>query len=269
VIQNHFDLNGKFALITGATKGIGRSIAEAFAYHGASFALTSRHSDEAVAAAAEINEQVAREAAIGLQSDLHDLGSCFAAYDEAVAHFGQIDILVSNAAAVPSLFGPSTEFPLEEHIRLLQANVAHNVAFMNHAAQAMKARRDGVILVTSSASGSRPSNGVFPYGVSKGGLNHAVRCLAAELAPFNVRVNAVAPGFTRSWGVKQAIEQDPSVVDRFTQGVPLRRMIEPEEIAAGMVFLASAGGRAMTGQIVMMDGGDPAPGISTDRDNIV
>ena len=119
-----------------------------------------------------------------------------------------------------------------------------------------------MILATSSASGSRPSNGVFPYGVSKGGLNHAVRCLAAELARFNVRVNAVAPGFTRSDGGKEAILHDPSVVERFTEGVPLRRIIEPEEIAAGMVLLASAGGRAMTGQIMLMDGGEPAPGIT-------
>lgn len=260
--QDLFDLTGKYALITGATKGIGRAIAEAFADHGASFALTSRHGDEARAAAEEINHRVGREAAIGLQADLNDLSTCIAAFDEAEAHFGQIDILVSNAAATPTLFGSSTDFPMADYQGLMQANIVNNVHFMNHAARPMKDRRDGVILATSSASGSRPSNGVFAYGVSKGGLNHVVRCLAAELAPFNVRVNAVAPGFTRSWGVKQAIEHDPSVVDRFTEGVPLRRIIEPEEIAAGMVLLASAGGRAMTGQIVMMDGGDPAPGIN-------
>lgn len=260
--QNLFDLTGKYAVITGATKGIGRAIAEAFADHGASFALTSRHPDEARAAAEEINQRVGREAAIGLASDLYDLDTCIAAFDRAEAHFGQIDILVSNAAATPALFGQSTEFPIEDYRSLMLANIVNNVHFMNHAARPMKERGDGVILATSSASGSRPSNGVFPYGVSKGGLNHAIRCLAAELAPFNVRVNAVAPGFTRSDGVKKAIKHDPSVVERFTQGVPLRRIIEPEEIAAGMVLLASVGGRAMTGQIVMMDGGEPAPGIN-------
>jgi NAD(P)-dependent dehydrogenase (short-subunit alcohol dehydrogenase family) len=257
-----FDLTGRNALITGATKGIGRAIAEAFADHGACVALTSRHLEEARAAADEINQRVGREAAIGLRSDLYELETCLAAFDAAEAHFGRIDILVSNAAAVPVRFGPSTEFPIDEYQGLMLANIVNNVHFMNHAARPMKERRDGVILATSSASGSRPSNGVFPYGVSKGGLNHAIRCLAAELAQFNVRVNAIAPGFTRSDGVKEAIRHDPSVVERFTEGVPLRRIIEPEEIAAGMVMLASAGGRAMTGQIVLMDGGEPAPGIT-------
>jgi len=259
---NLFDLTGKYALITGATKGIGRAIAEAFADHGAAFALTSRHLDEARAAADQINQRVGREAAIGLYSDLYELDTCIAAFDAAEAQFGRIDILISNAAAVPHRFGPSTEFPIEDYRSLMLANIVNNVHFMNHAAGPMKERRDGVILATSSASGSRPSNGVFPYGVSKGGLNHAIRCLAAELAQYNVRVNAVAPGFTHTDGVKDAIRHDPSVVGRFIEGVPLRRMIEPEEIAAGMVMLASAGGRAMTGQIMLMDGGEPAPGIT-------
>jgi NAD(P)-dependent dehydrogenase (short-subunit alcohol dehydrogenase family) len=255
-----FDLTGKQAFITGATKGIGRAIAEAFVDQGASIALTSRHGGEAKAAAGEINARVGRDAAIGIESDLFDLPKLIASYDEALAHLGQIDVLVCNAAATSSIFGSAPDFSVEEYAHLMQANVVNNVALMNHAAAAMKARRDGVILVTSSASGHRAAYGVFPYGVSKAGLNHAVRCLAGELAPFNVRVNGVAPGLTRSWSLEQSIKEDPEVIERFKRGIPLRRITQPEEIAAGMVFLASEGGKAMAGQIVVMDGGDPGTG---------
>jgi NAD(P)-dependent dehydrogenase (short-subunit alcohol dehydrogenase family) len=143
----------------------------------------------------------------------------------------------------------------------MQANIVNNLGLMTHAAGAMKERRDGVILVTSSAGGVRPAYGVFPYGVAKAGLNFAVRNLGAELAPYNVRVNGVAPGLTRSWSLEQTMKEDPAVVERFKQGIPLRRIIQPEEIAAGMVFLASEGGKAMTGQMIVMDGGEPGPGV--------
>lgn len=255
-----FDLTGKKAFITGATKGIGRAIAEAYADHGATFVLTSRHGAEAEAAAAEINARVGREAAFGMEADLFKLDGLISAYDQTVAKFGQVDVLVCNAAGTASKFAPAYEFSVEEYTKLMVGNVVNNVALMNHAAKAMKERRDGVILVTSSASGHRPANGVFPYGVSKAGLNHAVRCLAIELAQFNVRVNGVAPGLTRSWGLEQKTKIDPSSVDRFKIGVPLQRIIEPSEIAAGMVFLASEGGKAMTGQMVVMDGGEPSSG---------
>ncbi|HUD90851.1 SDR family NAD(P)-dependent oxidoreductase [Sphingobium sp.] len=256
-----FDLTGKRAFITGATKGIGRAIAEAFADHGTVMVLTSRHGTEAQAAAEEINQRVGRGAAIGIESDLLRLDRLIASYDEALAHFGQIDVLVCNAAATSSIFGSAQDFSTAEYTELMQANIVNNVALMNHAATGMRERCDGVILVTSSASGVRPSYGVFPYGVAKAGLNHAVRCLAGELAPFNVRVNGVAPGLTRSWSLEQSMKEDAQVIDRFRQGIPLRRIIQPEEIAAGMVFLASEGGKAMTGQIIVMDGGEPGPGV--------
>ncbi|CAN5172818.1 SDR family oxidoreductase [soil metagenome] len=259
-----FDLTGKTAFITGATKGIGRAIAEAFADHGATFVLTSRNGSEAQAVAAEINARVGRDAATGMESDLYDLKKSLAAYDAAVAQFGRIDILVCNAAATPSLFGGAADFPVEEYASRLQANVVNNLAMMNHAAAAMKARRDGVILATSSAAGVRTTYGVFPYGVSKGALSHAVRLLASELAPYNVRVNAVAPGLTRSWSVEQAIAHAPEMMDAFTKSIPLGRITEAEEIAAGMVFLASAGGKAITGQTIVMDGGETGSGAPTD-----
>lgn len=256
-----FDLSGKHAFITGGTKGIGRAIAQAFADHGATFALTGRVREVAEAAAAEINRRVGREAALGLAAELSDCAGLISAFDTAVSVMGRVDILVCNAAAHAKVFGGATASDPKEYARLLEWNVVNNVALMNYAAQLMKPRRDGVILATSSVSGVRPINSALAYGVSKAGLNHFVRSLGGELAPYNIRVNAIAPGLTLTEKLMERMSESPDVIDEMRQRIPLRRMIDPREIAAGMVFLAGAGGRAITGQIIVMDGGEPGPGV--------
>lgn len=258
--ENLFDLTGKFAFITGATKGIGRAIAEAFVDHGATIALTSRKADQAEAVAAEVNARVGRDAAIGLAADLADLPGLIASYDAAIARFGRIDVLVCNAAAVPEGFGGAADFPVEEYRRFMDCNIVNNAQLMLHAAVAMKARRDGVILATSSAGGLRASYGVSPYGVSKAGLCSLVRNLGAEFAPYNVRVNAIAPGLTMSYSLGEAIKAHPDVIEQYRLGSPLQRIVQPEEVAAGMVMLATAAGRSITGQTIAIDAGEPGSG---------
>lgn len=262
-----FDLSGKHAFITGGTKGIGRAIAEAFADHGATFALTGRDREVAEAAAAEINRRVGRQAAFGLAAELSDRAGLIGAYDTAVALMGRVDILVCNAAAHAKAFGGATASDPQEYARLLEWNVVNNAALMNHAAESMKQRRDGVILVTSSASGVRPINAALAYGVSKAGLNHFVRSLGGDLAPYNVRVNAIAPGLTLTEKLRERMTENADMVEVMRRRVPLRRMIDPREIAAGMVFLAGEGGRAITGQTIVMDGGEPGPGVGPAPDD--
>jgi len=255
-----FDLTGKKAFITGATKGIGRAIAQAFVDHGATVAITSRNADDAVEAAREIDVNAGRDVAIGIGCDLDDLQATLAAFDEALDRLGAMDVVICNAAATPSTYGPAGELAIHEYERLLQTNIVHNMALMNRAARHMKERGEGVILVTSSGAGLRPAYGMMPYGIAKAGLNHAVRSLGAELAPFNVRVNGIAPGMTRSWSLEEEMKRNPEVVERYAASIPLGRIVEPEEIAAGMVFLASTGGRSITGQIIAIDGGEPGVG---------
>lgn len=250
-----FDLTGTKAFITGATKGIGRSIADAFADHGATFVLTSRNQADADAVAREINQRIGREAAFGMAADLADLAQSIAVYDEAVKLLGRIDVLVCNAAALPEGFGPADATDAQEYARLMNVNVVNNAGLLNHAAKAMKERRDGVLLVTSSAAGIWPTFGVLPYGVSKAGLNFLVQALGEELAPYGVRVNGVSPGLTRSASMEETFRQEPERMQELADSVPLRRIVEPEAIAAGMVFLASTAGRYMTGQIISIDGG--------------
>lgn len=256
-MQDLFDLSGKIAFITGATKGIGRATANAFADHGATIAITGRKEADAFAAAAEINQRAGRKAAIGLAADLLDPASLISAYDAAITRFGRVDVLICNAAAVPESYGRYADYPLAGWSHLLEANVVNNLALINHAVPAMKARKDGVILATTSAAGIYPGAMTLPYGVSKAGLGFMVRGLGAALAIHNVRVNAVAPGLTRTSSLEETAREHPEAVEYFKSNVPLRRIIEPEEIAAGMVFLASAGGRAITGQTIVMDGGEP------------
>jgi NAD(P)-dependent dehydrogenase (short-subunit alcohol dehydrogenase family) len=258
--QPLFDLTGKRALITGATKGIGRAIAEAFVDHGATVAITSRDAGDAADAARAIDARAGRKAAIGVGCDLDDLNATLAAFDEALDRLGAMDVLICNAAATPSRYGAAADLPIDEYEHLLQTNIVHNLALMNRAATHMKERGEGVILVTSSGAGMRPAYGMLPYGVAKAGLNHAVRSLGAELAPFNIRVNAIAPGMTRSWSLEEEMKRNPEVIERYARSIPLGRIIEPEEIAAGMVFLASTGGRSITGQVIVIDGGEPGVG---------
>jgi len=259
-----FDLTGKTALITGSTKGIGREIAEAFVDHGAQVAVCGRKLADAEAAAAEINARVGRDAAFGLSADLMDRGSLFAAHDAAVARMGRIDVLVCNAAQTPTEFGSMLDYPAEGYITLMEGNIVNNAALMNHAARPMKERRDGVILVTSSGGGLHPAYATVPYGASKAGLNFIVAGLGAELAPFNVRVNAIAPGLTRSWSMEETMKHDPKAADMFLSRVPMRRIIEGREIAAGMVFLASEGGKAITGETIAMTAGTAGNGAPPD-----
>lgn len=255
-----FDLSGRTALVTGATKGIGRAVAEAFVDHGARVAITSRHRDEAEAAAAELDQRAGRPVAIGLAGDLADLPATLAAYDLAADRLGGIQILVCNASGLPSRFGRSDEAPPGELARLLEVNVANNAALMHHAAHAMRAMGEGTIIATTSAGGLRPSPGVMPYGVSKAALSFLVRCLAVEYAADNIRINAVAPGLTRSHSSELHATHDPDGYAAFLRQIPRGRVIEAEEIAACMVFLAGVGGRSITGTTIVIDGGEPVPG---------
>ncbi len=261
MISTLFDLTGKTAYITGGTKGIGRAIADAFADHGAQVVLTGRSLDDAARVAADINARVKREAAMGLAADLADRANLIASYDTAFHRFGSVDILVCNAAAHPAVFGPAAASAAEEYSRLMEWNIVNNAALINHAAGAMKERRNGVILVTSSSSGIDPAYNVLPYGTSKAGLSFFVRALAGELAAYNVRINAIAPGLTLSDKLRERMREQPELVEGMLSQVPLRRFIDPREIAAGMVFLASEGGKAITGKTIVMEAGEQGPGV--------
>lgn len=250
-----FDLTGKAAIITGSSKGIGRSIATAMALHGAKVVISSRKAEACDAVAKEIDLQVAGgpggavaiPANIGNKDELQDL------VDRTRHEWGRIDVLVCNAAVNP-YYGPSRDIPDSAFDKILSSNVKSNHWLCHMVLPEMVERRDGVILVVSSIGGLRASTVIGTYNISKAADFALVRNLAAEYGPHNVRVNAIAPGLIRT-DFARALWEDPKTLKAATATTPLRRIGEPDELAGVAVFLASRAGSFATGQNFVIDGG--------------
>ncbi len=248
-----FDLDGRIALVTGGSKGIGRAIVERMIQHGAQVAFTSRDLAAAQGIASELNARAGREVALGLSCDVTRLVTAQSAVDAVIGHWGRIDILVCNAAEL-AYAGPSATTSEKKFLRLLETNIYNTFRLCHAVADTMKERRDGSLILITSASGTRGNPYVLAYGVSKAGETHMARLLAAELAPFNIRVNCVAPGFTRSEASRRVWENE-TALKTITRTIPLDRMGEADEVAAGVIFLASPGGAWTTGVSLGIDGG--------------
>lgn len=252
---NLFDLTGKVAIVTGSSKGIGRSIATAMAQHGAKVVISSRKADACEAVVAEINELCEGEegeatsipAHIGKKEELEALVS------QTRAKWGRIDILVCNAAVNP-YYGPSKDIPDTAFDKILSSNVKSNHWLCNMVLPEMVEREDGVIMVVSSVGGLKASTVIGTYNISKAADFALVRNLAAEYGHHNIRVNAIAPGLIRT-DFARALWENPKTLAAATATTPLRRIGEPDELAGVAVFLASAAGSFATGQNFVIDGG--------------
>lgn len=255
-----FNLTGKGAIVTGASRGIGKAIAEVLAAQGASVVISSRKQDACETVAAGINaSQGGRafpiSANIGSKPALEQL---IAASREAL---GQIDILVCNAASNPH-YGSLSSIPDEAFEKILRNNVLANHWLAQLVAPDMVARHDGAIIFVGSTGGFRGSKVIGAYNVSKTAGFQLTRNLAVELGPSNVRVNSIAPGLTRT-EFARALWEDEGNLDEALAGTPLSRLAEPEDIAGAVAFLASPAARYITGQIIVVDGGSliTGPGI--------
>lgn len=250
--MNLFDLSGKVAVITGSSRGIGRAIAERMAEHGARVVISSRKQDACDAVAAEINE-AHPGAAIAVAANISDKAGLQHLVDEARARLGPIDILVCNAASNP-YYGPMDGIADEQFRKILDNNIVANHWLIGMAAPEMRARKDGSIIIISSIGGLRGTAVLGAYGISKAADMQLARNLAHEFGPDNVRVNCIAPGLIRT-DFARALWENPETLKRSTQGAPLRRIGEPDEIAGAAVFLAAPAGSFMTGQTIVIDGG--------------
>jgi NAD(P)-dependent dehydrogenase (short-subunit alcohol dehydrogenase family) len=250
-----FDLTGKVAVVTGSTKGIGKAIAERLAEHGAKVAISSRKANACEAVAAAINEKhpgaaIAVPANISSKADLQRL------VDETRAAFGKIDILVCNAASNP-YYGPMSGLPDDAFHKILDNNIVSNHWLIHMAAPEMAQRRDGAIIIVSSIGGLRGSSVLGAYAISKAADMQLARNLAQELSPHNIRVNCIAPGLVKT-DFARALWDTPEAEERSSARTPLRRLGEPDDIAGAAVFLASRAGSWITGQTLVIDGGDTA-----------
>lgn len=252
-LQSAFDLTGKAALVTGAGRGLGRSMALALASAGAAVALVARREDDLAAVASEIRALGGRAFALPLDVAGDNAGEV--AVEKTVEAFGRIDILVNNAGV--SEFGSALEYTLERWQRVMQVNLTAPFAFCQAAGKRMSAQNAGKIINIASMYGLKGEPGLAAYCTSKGGLIQLTKTLAVEWARYNIQVNAVAPGYFETDMVGPSIE-NPKIADAMLKKIPARRFGKPDELGPLAVYLASAASDFMTGEVVIIDGGESA-----------
>lgn len=245
-----FDLTGKCALITGASSGMGKAIAEALGVHGATVIISSND----MRACREVcNEFKAQEI------DAHKI-YCDVSRDEdidqltekAMAITGKIDVLVSCVGAAPT--GSFLEEDGVRFAKTLQINLKSGMYLTQKLLPQMVARKDGAIIYLASIAGVRGNKNIGLYGISKAGLIQMVRNIAVEFGPHNIRVNAISPGLIDTPFSKSFLDKKEFMKTRLKQ-TALGRVGKPEEIAGVAVLLASAAGAFITGQNIIVDGG--------------
>jgi dehydrogenase/reductase SDR family member 4 len=246
-----FDLQGRVALVTGSTRGIGKAIAAELARAGASVAISSRKSEACEAVRAEFEREgwpvLAQACNVSRKAELQAL------VDRTLGTWGRLDIVVANAAANP-YFGPLTGIPDEALDKIFANNVKSVLWLAGLTLPAMAERGGGSFTLIGSVGGLLASTVIGAYGVSKAAAHHLVRNLAAEWGPRNVRVNAIAPGLIRTEFARALWEDEPRREAR-VQATPLRRLGEPRDIGGIAVFLASDAAAFITGQCIVADGG--------------
>jgi len=246
-----FDLTGKVALVTGASRGIGRAIAEELARAGARVVLSSNDAEECERAAAEM-----RRADLNVTGFRCDVGSCREVDDlvaATLARHARIDVLVCNAGVVPHA-GPIATSSDDDWDRTMTVNLRSVLWLTNRVIPGMAERREGSVIIVSSIAGLRGNRSIGLYGLSKAGNAQLARNLAVEWGPANVRVNAISPGVVRTEFARTMLA-DEDVMTRRLAMTPLRRVGEPREIAGVALLLATPAGAYITGQNLVVDGG--------------
>jgi len=251
-----FSLEGKVALITGSTKGIGHAIARRMAEQGAKVVISSRNQDSCDAVAAELRgrglESIGVACNINYKEQLENLVKA------ANRAFGSVDILVCNAALNP-YFGPSQDIPDAAFDKVMQANIGSVHRLCKLTIPDMADSGGGSVIIVSSIAGLKGSESLGAYAISKAADMQIARNLAVEWGPQNIRVNCIAPGLVRT-DFARALWGNPEIYQDTVSKYPLRRIGEPDEIAGAAVFLASAAGSFTTGQTIVIDGGGTIAG---------
>jgi|TARA_B110000305_G_C19365514_1_gene601710 NAD(P)-dependent dehydrogenase (short-subunit alcohol dehydrogenase family) len=253
-----FNLDNKVAVITGSSKGIGKSIATAMALQGAKVSISSRKVDVCEQTAAEINE-LCKDGigeAFVIPCNISDKSSLENLVEKTKEKYGQIDILVCNAASNP-FFGSLKDIPDEAFEKIMNNNIKANHNLSQMVIPEMIERKDGSIIVVSSIGGLRASEVIGAYNISKAADIMLVKNLAAEFGKFNIRTNAIAPGLFRTDFAK-ALWENPEILKASTATCPMKRIGEPDEIGGAAVFLASQAGSFVNGHTLVIDGGSIA-----------
>lgn len=250
-IQPLFQLDGKIALITGASKGIGEAMARGLAEFGARVVVSSRK-QEAVDAVAGAFRADGLEAT-GIAANIGKVGEIHTLVDNTVEAYGGLDIIINNAAANP-VFGPIQETEERAFDKIIDVNLKGPFELCKKAHPILKRRGGGVIINIASIGGITPEAGIGIYSVSKAAINNLTKAMAQDWGADNIRVNAICPGLIKT-KFSEALWDNEAIMKRFLNRIPLKRVGNPDDIAGLAVFLASDAAAYCTGGVYMLDGG--------------
>ncbi len=250
-IADNFRLDGKVAIVTGASKGIGKFIAMALAQQGAKVVVSSRKLDAVSSVADEFKAK--GWDAIAFPCHMGDDEQIKALAESTIKNLGGIDIIVNNAAANP-VFGPVQEAGDEAFNKIMDVNVRGPLNLAKYAYESMKSRGGGSVINISSIEGITPGQGLGLYSVSKAALIQLTRVLAREWGPDQIRANAICPGLVET-KFSEALTSNEKILKHVMMKQALPMLAQPEDIAGLAVFLASAASKFITGAIITADGG--------------
>lgn len=246
-------LEGMVALVTGAGRGLGRAIAQAYGHEGARVALTGRTRAQLDEVASEIQSET-----LVHRTDVRDPAAIAALVDAVVERFGRIDVLVNNAGQ--AMVAPTEDLALEDWQRIIETNLTGPFLLAQAAGRRMLAQGSGRIINIASLTALAGIPMRAAYGASKGGLIAFTQSLAVEWGPRGLRVNAIAPGFIRTALQDDLVRRGLFPADHIAAQTPVRRLGKPEDVAAAAVFLASPEADFVNGETFVVDGGWMANG---------
>ena len=250
-MQNPFSLEGKVAVVTGASKGIGQAIAEYYAAAGAKVIVSSRKQEAVDGVAAEIKAKGFE--ATGIACHMGDMADVSRLAEATLAKYGTIDILVNNAAVNP-VFGPVVDTSLEAFDKIMAVNVKGPFELAKKFYPILKAKKSGSVINISSIGGLRPEHGLGIYSMSKAALISLTKVFAKEWGDDNIRANVICPGLIKT-KFSEALWSNDKVMAMMMKVLPIKRVGTPEEIAALALYLASDSSAYCTGSVFTADGG--------------
>lgn len=246
-----FDLTGKVALVTGASKGIGEAIARFYAAYGAKVVINSRKQEELDVVARSIKE--AGGECTGIAANAGDMKVCQELIEKVISTYGGLDILVNNAATNPT-YGSLLKSEEWAFDKIMNVNVKAPFALANLAHPHMKKRGGGSVINISSIAGLTPDPGLGLYSISKAALNMLTKVQAKEWGKDGIRVNSICPGLIKT-KFSEALWSNEEILNRFVAKLPIARMGTVEEIAGLALYLASPASAYSTGAVFTADGG--------------
>ena len=248
-----FNLKNKSILITGSSRGIGKSIAHQCALHGANVIISSRKLDACEQTANDINNEIGKEVAFPIAASISDENQLEHLVKSTRKQLGKIDVLVCNAATNPFM-GSMLDMPLEKFDKVMNNNIKSNQILCNLVLPEMIERNDGSIIIISSIAAIKGSPILGAYNISKAADVMIVKNIATEFGHKNIRANSIAPGLIKTDFAK-ALWENPDILKSVLGTTPMQRIGEPDEIAGVAVMLASEAGSYINGQTIVVDGG--------------